>query len=93
MMREGPFYPGSGLERIVNYHERQDERYVQAALETSVRWNKPIMLATELAGADPSNVGPAMVRSHGSFCFPSGARAIRALGEMVKYAQFLARKK
>ena len=93
MMREGPFYPGSGLERIVNYHERQDERYVEAALETSVRWNKPIMLATELAVADPSNAGPAMARSRGSFCFPSGARAVRALGEMVKYAQFSARSK
>ena len=27
MMKDGPFYPGDGLERIVSYHERQDERF------------------------------------------------------------------
>ena len=31
MMREGRFYPGHGLERIVEYHERQDRRFAEAA--------------------------------------------------------------
>ena len=29
MMREGRFYPDHGLERIVAYHERQDERFAE----------------------------------------------------------------
>ena len=31
MERNGPFYPDHGLERIVSYHERQEERYTAAA--------------------------------------------------------------
>src|SRR5690606_24673021 len=53
LMREGRFYPGHGLERIVAYHERQDERFAQAAHELSVRYGKPILTATELAVVDP----------------------------------------
>ena len=37
MMREGHFYPDHGIERIVAYHERQDERFAQAAAERSER--------------------------------------------------------
>ncbi len=29
MLRDGPFYPGHGLERIVAYHERQDARFAE----------------------------------------------------------------
>ena len=35
LMREGGFYPGHGLERIVAYHERQDARFAEAADELS----------------------------------------------------------
>ncbi len=31
LMREGRFYPGHGLERIVEYHERQDTRFAETA--------------------------------------------------------------
>ncbi|MGH7338370.1 MAG: hypothetical protein ACREI7_12370, partial [Myxococcota bacterium] len=31
LMREGPFWPEHGLERIVAYHERQDARFAEAA--------------------------------------------------------------
>ena len=34
-MRDGRFYPGHGLERIVAYHERQDARFAEAADELS----------------------------------------------------------
>ena len=37
LMREGPFYPDHGLERIVAYHERQDARFAEAAAEISER--------------------------------------------------------
>ena len=55
MMREGRFYPDHGLERIVAYHQRQDERFAEAAHELSVATGKPILVATELAVADPDN--------------------------------------
>jgi acetyltransferase len=88
LMVEGGFYPGEGLERIVGYHRRQDERYARAAVDVSSRLGKPVMVATELAVADPENPGPATSRELGSYCFPTGARAVRALGEMVRYARF-----
>ena len=58
LMREGRFYPDHGLERIVAYHERQDERFAEAADELSRRYDKPILVATELAVADPVQPGP-----------------------------------
>ncbi len=88
LMAEGRFYPGDGLERIVAYHRRQDERFAEAADELSRRYNKPILTATELAVADPDNAGPAAVRASGRLCYASGNRAITALGHMYRYAEF-----
>jgi acetyltransferase len=88
MMRDGRFYPDHGLERIVDYHERQDARFAQAAAELSERTGKPILTATELAVADPDNSGPAAVRASGRLCYPSGERAVTALGHLVRYAKF-----
>lgn len=87
MMREGRYYPDHGLERIVDYHERQDTRFAQAAAELSERYAKPILVATELALADPDNAGPAAVRATGRYCYPSGERAVRALGHLYRYAR------
>ena len=39
-MREGRFYPDHGLERIVDYHERQDARFAEAAAELSRRYRQ-----------------------------------------------------
>ena len=88
LMAEGPFYPGHGLERIVAYHRRQDERFAEAADELSRRYDKPILTATELATADPSNPGPATVRATGRLCYASGDRAVTALGHLSRYAEF-----
>jgi acyl-CoA synthetase (NDP forming) len=87
LMREGPFYPDHGLERIVEYHERQDARFAQAAAELSDVTGKPILCATELAVADPANAGPAAVRASGRLCYPSGDRAVTALGHLYRYAR------
>ena len=87
MMRDGQFYPDHGLERIVAYHQRQDERFAEAAHELSVRTGKPILVATELAVADPDNAGPATVRRLGRLCYPSGGAAVTALGHLLRYAQ------
>ncbi len=91
MMRDGRFYPEHGLERIVAYHERQDTRFAEAAHELSEQTGKPILTATELAVADPDNPGPATVRRTGRVCYPSGDRAVTALGHLVRYRQFLDR--
>ena len=88
LMREGGFHPGHGLERIVEYHERQDRRFAEAAHELSLRYDKPILTATELAVADPANAGPAAVRATGRLCYASGNRAVTALGHLTRYAEY-----
>ncbi len=88
LMREGGFHPGHGLERIVEYHERQDRRFAEAAHELSLQYDKPILVATELAVADPANPGPATVRATGRLCYASGNRAVTALGHLTRYADF-----
>lgn len=87
LMREGRFYPDHGLERIVEYHERQDTRFAQAAAALSETTGKPILTATELALADPDNAGPVAVRASGRLCYPSGDRAVTALGHLYRYSR------
>ncbi len=91
LMRTGRFYPDHGLERIVEYHERQDARFAETAAAVSVSTGKPILTATELAVADPSNPGPRAVRASGRLCYPSPTRAVTALGHLYRYARFRAR--
>jgi acetyltransferase len=86
LMREGPFYPDHGLERIVQYHERQDARFAEAAHELSVQTGKPILVCTELSLADPNNPGVVAVRESGRLCYASGHRAVKALGHLYRYA-------
>ncbi|MEZ5167112.1 MAG: hypothetical protein R2695_11720 [Acidimicrobiales bacterium] len=88
MMREGGFYPDFGLERIVDFHERQDTRYAEAAAKISERTGTPILLATELANARPDNLGPATVRAAGRMCHASAGRAVRSLDLMARYARW-----
>ena len=89
MMSEGNFYPDHGLERIVSYHRRQDERFAEAAAECSITYNKPVLVATELAVADPLNSGPATVRASGRLCYASGTRAASALAHTYRYSRFI----
>ena len=88
LMREGRFHPDHGLDRIVEYHERQDARFAQAAHDLSVTTGKPILLATELAVADPNNSGVRTVRDTGRLCYASGNRAAIALGHLYRYAVY-----
>jgi acyl-CoA synthetase (NDP forming) len=89
LMRQGPFYPDHGLERIVAYHERQDTRFAQAAAEISGATGKPILTATELSVTDPENAGPVAVRASGRLCYASAQRAVRALEHLWWRAQYL----
>lgn len=88
MMREGRFFPDHGLERIALYHEKQDARYAEQARAVSLKYNKPVLIATELAVADPANPGPRTVQMSGSYCFPTGARAVLSLAALYRYAQY-----
>lgn len=92
LMREGGFHPDHGLDRIVLYHERQDQRFAEAADELSRCYDKPILTASELAVADPANAGPAAVRASGRLCYASGNRAVTALAHLYRYAEFRRRR-
>jgi len=88
--RSGEFFPGFGLDRIVDFHERQDRRYAEAARAASERHGKPVLVATELVYADRAygNAGPLAVREGGRLCYPSAHRAVAALRAMVDYVEF-----
>jgi acetyltransferase len=90
LFRTGPFFPEHGLERISEFHERQDRRYAEAALAASERHRKPVLVATELAYADRAygNAGPTAVREGGRICYPSAHRAVAALRALVDWAEF-----
>ena len=92
LLRTGRFYPDHGLDRIVAYHERQDERFARAAADISESTGKPILTATELAVADPDNPGPRTVRATGRLCYPSSHRAVTALGHLWRYARYRQRR-
>ncbi|HEX6236779.1 MAG TPA: CoA-binding protein [Acidimicrobiales bacterium] len=92
LMREGPFWPDHGLERIVAYHERQDARYAEAVAEVATATGKPVLTATELAVTSPDNPGPATVRAGGRLCYASAERAVAALDHLWRRSQWLARR-
>ena len=87
LMRAGRFYPDHGLERIVDYHERQDTRFAQAAAEVSARYDKPVLTATELSVTHPDNPGPAAVRASGRLCYATANRAVTALDHLWRHAR------
>jgi len=87
MEKDGPFYPEHGLERIVSYHERQDRRFTQTAAEISDAVGKPILTATELSMADPSNPAVVGCRESGKLCYASANRAVTALAHLWDYAR------
>ena len=84
--------PGHGLERISDYHERQDARFAQAAADASDGNGKPVLVATELAFADPLNAGPRAVRESGRITYLSADRAVRALEHLWADARHRARR-
>ncbi len=95
LMKSGPFYPGHGLDRMVEFHERQDRRYALAAAEVSERHAKPVLVATDLVYTDRAygNAGTLAIRESGRVGFPSGHRAVRALAHLVRYREWLERRR
>ena len=91
-MRAGGFHPDHGLDRIVDYHERQDTRFAAATAEITGRTGTPIVVATELATTAPDNPGPTELRRQGRYCHPSAARAVRSLHHLAWRAEWLRRR-
>lgn len=87
MERAGRFYPDFGLDRIVEYHERQDTRFAEAAAAASDASGKPVITFTELALTNPDNPGPAAVRATGRYCHSAGDEAVQALEHLWRYAR------
>ena len=90
VLRTGPFFSEPGLERIAEFHERQDRRYAEAAVDASVTHAKPVLVATELVYTDRAygNAAPLALRERGRLCHPSAHRAVSTLAAMVEYAEF-----
>jgi acetyltransferase len=89
VFRSGRFHPDYGLDRMAEFHARQDRRYALAATEASLRHEKPILVATDLVYTDRAygNAGPLGVAESGRIAYPSGHRAVAALGHLVRYAE------
>ncbi len=90
LFKSGPFFPDYGLDRIAAFHDRQERRYAEAAVQASERHGKPVLTATELVYTDRhyGNPGPQAVREAGRVCYPSAHRAIEALRALCDYAEF-----
>lgn len=86
---ESPFHPDHGLERMAGFHLKQEERYMEAAAEASDKFEKPIIVASELATADPSNPAPATLKRLGRIMYPTPQRAIQALDAAYRAGQQL----
>jgi acyl-CoA synthetase (NDP forming) len=89
--RSGRYFPDHGLERMADFHERQDRRYVEAAIEASRKHGKPVLTVTELVASNPENAGPAALREFGRVCYPSAHRAVRALDALTRWSETRAR--
>jgi acetyltransferase len=85
----GPFHPDYGLDRIAEFHLRQDRRYALAAADASRSHQKPVLVATDLVYTDRAygNPGPLGVAESGRITYPSGHRAIAALSHLVRYSE------
>lgn len=86
----GPFFPEHGLDRISEFHKRQDRRYAEAARNASERHQKPVLTASELVYTDREygNSGPIAVRDTGRLCYPSAHRAIDCLRVLCDYVEY-----
>ena len=88
MEKNGRFYPDYGLERIVDFHFRQDARYAKLAVDCEEEFGKPILMATELVDCQTENPAAAGMIERGVLAYPSSWRAVTALEHLYKYARW-----
>ena len=88
----GKFYKNEAFElnRLVKFHQKQDERYAQAAVMSSRKYNKPILTASELVNSDRhyGNPGPLSIKNEGRVCYESAHRAVKALQVLAEYSDY-----
>ena len=89
MMKNGPFFPDHGLERITGFHDRQDTLYAEAAAAASIQHGKPVLVCTEMAVAGRDNPGVKAVRDGGRLCYATADRAVAALDRVRWYYRYL----
>jgi acetyltransferase len=77
---------------MAEFHEKQDRRYVEAAIAASLKYEKPVLSVSELIASNPENAGPATLREAGRLCYPSAHRAVRALDALTRWAETCARR-
>jgi len=92
LFRSGRYFPEHGLERMADFHDRQDRRYVEAAIQASQKHGKPILSVSELVASNPENASPAALREMGRICYPSAHRAVRALDALVRWSEIRERR-
>ena len=85
---------GHGLERIIEFHERQDERYAQVAADVSAASGKPIAVCHRAGGERPRQPRAARGARDRSLlrCRPPIAPSPRSSTSGVR-ARFLARRR
>ena len=83
LMRDGRFYPDDGLERIVAYHERQDERFARRRPRSRPRPASRSSPRPSSRSPIPTTPGPRTVRETGRLCYPSANRAVTALEHLL----------
>jgi acetyltransferase len=88
MEKNGRFYPDYGLERIVDFHFRQDARYAKLAVDCEEEFGKPILMATELVDCQSENPAAAGMIERGVLAYPSSWRAVTALEHLYNYARW-----
>jgi acetyltransferase len=86
-LRSGPFGDDESVGRIATFHERQDRRYAETAVEVAATTGTPILCASELAISDPDNPGPRVLRERGQYLWWSAPRAVRSLEHAWRYAR------
>jgi acetyltransferase len=87
IFRSGRYFPDHGLERMADFHDRQDRRYIEAAIAASEKHGKPVLSVSELVASNPENASPAALREFGRLCYPSAHRAVRALDALVRWSE------
>jgi acyl-CoA synthetase (NDP forming) len=93
LFRTGPFFPEHGLERIADFHERQDRRYAEAGIAASQKHGKPVLAVTELVASNPENPAPTALRENGRICYPSAHRAVRARAALARWGVYQVRRR
>lgn len=92
MEKNGRFYPEHGLERIVDFHFRQDTRYAHLAMDCEKEFGKPILLASELVDCQPENPAVATTAAGGVLAYSSSWRAVTALEYLYRYQRWRSRR-